>query len=51
MKRHFWLALSGLLILAIAGCGTIKGIGEDIGTVGRWLSRGSDNVKNVPPAK
>jgi len=45
MKKIYLLVFSGLLLLAMAGCGTIKGIGQDISTVGHWLTRGSDNAK------
>ena len=45
MKRTCLLALCGLLIVTIAGCGTIRGLGDDISTVGKWLIKGSDAVQ------
>jgi predicted small secreted protein len=48
MNKICLLVFSGLLLLAMAGCGTIKGIGQDIGTLGHWLTRGSDTVKTAP---
>ncbi|MCK5214310.1 MAG: hypothetical protein KAR05_03040 [Candidatus Omnitrophica bacterium] len=41
MKNIFLIAL----LFCLTGCGTIKGLGEDISTVGGWLSRGSDHVQ------
>ena len=48
---------SSIAILALAvsalGCHTIKGVGDDVSTVGGWISGGSDHVKesikNNPP--
>ena len=45
MKKACLFILSGLLILSIAGCSTIKGLGNDISTLGSWLTKGSDAVK------
>lgn len=45
MKRAWLAILCGLLILTAVGCGTVKGVGEDIATVGKWLTRSSDSVK------
>ena len=45
MKKVCFFVVSGLLILAIAGCGTIKGMGDDISTLGGWLTKGSEAVK------
>jgi len=44
MKKVYALILCGLLMLTTVGCGTIKGLGEDISTVGRWLIKGSDTA-------
>jgi predicted small secreted protein len=51
MKRIYLIVLGGLLALSIAGCGTIKGMGEDVSTVGHWLTRGSDTVKSPDTVK
>ena len=45
MKKICFYVLCVLLILSIAGCGTIKGMGDDISTLGGWLIKGSDAVK------
>jgi len=39
------LMVSVLLMLCVVGCGTIKGLGEDISAVGGWFSRGSESVQ------
>ena len=49
--------LMGILMLgfmgSLYGCGTIQGIGEDIGTVGSWITNSSEHVeesiKKNPP--
>lgn len=51
MKKICLFVLGGLLALSIAGCGTIKGMGEDVSTVGRWLTKGSDTVKSPDTVK
>jgi len=30
-----------MLLLTAVGCGTIKGIGEDVSAFGGWMTRGS----------
>ena len=45
MEKIYLSVLCGLLILAMAGCGTIRGLGEDLNAVGKWLIKGSDTVK------
>jgi predicted small secreted protein len=44
MKKGYLMLLCGLLLLSAVGCGTVKGIGEDISTVGKWLTRSSNTV-------
>ncbi len=44
MRKLTWIA-SVFLLAAMAGCGTIKGLGEDISAVGGWFSRGSEHVQ------
>jgi predicted small secreted protein len=39
MKKIGMLALTGLLVMMFAGCGTVKGFGDDISTVGHWITR------------
>jgi predicted small secreted protein len=50
MKKACLFVLCGFLMLTLVGCGTIKGLGEDISTVGRWLIKGSD-AATEPAAK
>jgi len=43
------MVLAGIclvLVVACIGCNTIRGVGEDLGTVGGWVVKGSDNVKD-----
>ena len=44
MKRACFSVLCILLLISIVGCSTIKGLGDDIATVGKWLMKGSDAV-------
>lgn len=45
MKKFIVLGVSIILMAAITGCGTVKGIGEDLSAVGGWLTKGSDKAK------
>jgi len=45
MSRALLAGICVFLMVASIGCSTIKGVGEDIGSVGGWLSKGSDNVR------
>lgn len=45
MSRTLLAGICVFLMVASIGCSTIKGVGEDIGSVGGWLSKGSDNVR------
>ncbi len=45
MKEIILIVLCGVFTLTVVGCGTIKGVGEDIRAVGGWFMKGSDNVK------
>jgi predicted small secreted protein len=45
MKKFVLFVLAGLLLTTVIGCGTVKGIGEDVTTIGNWLTRGSDRAK------
>lgn len=46
MKKITLLGLAVLLVLAVAGCNTVKGFGDDISTVGHWFTRGADRATN-----
>jgi predicted small secreted protein len=44
MKKITLFVLTGLLVMTVVGCGTVKGFGDDISTVGRWLTKGSNSA-------
>ena len=46
MNKLLLTAVCLMFTVTLVGCGTIKGIGEEIGTVGGWLVKGSDNVQD-----
>jgi predicted small secreted protein len=45
MKRVFLAGVCLVLMAMSVGCSTIRGVGEDLGTVGGWVKTGSDRVK------
>lgn len=45
MKKVTVILLCAFLVGILSGCGTIKGVGEDIKAVGGWLTKSSDEVK------
>jgi predicted small secreted protein len=53
MNKLILSAVTLMVVVSFYGCGTIKGIGNDVGTVGGWISNGSEHVeesiKNNPP--
>ena len=44
MKRIYLLILAGFIIVTAFGCGTVKGFGDDISTVGHWFTRAADRA-------
>ena len=46
MKRFNLILICAAFALTAAGCGTIRGVGEDVSTVGGWFVKGSDGVKD-----
>ncbi len=40
-------SLCCVLLLTFGACSTVKGLGDDISTVGHWFVKGSDKVKNA----
>jgi predicted small secreted protein len=46
MKKICLFVLVGLLLTTLVGCGTVKGVGEDVTTLGHWLTRGADKANN-----
>jgi len=45
MKKSLSIILLLMFVATVTGCGTIRGVGEDIRGVGNWLTKGSDNVR------
>ena len=45
MKKISLSILCGAIMITAVGCGSIKGLGDDITAVGGWFSRGAQNVK------
>jgi len=45
MNKALLAVICLVLMIVSVGCSTVKGIGEDLSTVGGWVTRGSDNVK------
>jgi len=45
MSRALLAGVCIFLMVASIGCSTIKGIGEDLGTIGGWVTSGSDSVR------
>ncbi len=39
MKIIVMFVLAGMLAMTVVGCGTVRGFGDDISTVGRWITR------------
>ena len=51
MKKMILLLLLALVATTIIGCSTIKGMGEDISTLGDWLTRGSEKATSPKTTK
>ncbi|HLF18759.1 MAG TPA: entericidin EcnA/B family protein [Candidatus Omnitrophota bacterium] len=53
MRKVILGVLTLALMGSLYGCNTIKGIGDDVKTVGGWISSGSEHVeesiKKNPP--
>ena len=45
MNKMLLAGICLMLMVASVGCGTIKGVGEDLSTIGGWVTKGSDNVR------
>ena len=45
MKKAILAGICLSLMVVSVACSTIRGVGEDIGAVGGWLTKGSDNVR------
>ena len=45
MKKTLLFGLCIMLAVVVAGCSTIKGLGEDVSVVGGWLTRGSEKAQ------
>ena len=46
MKKFALGVICLMLTVVCIGCNTIKGLGEDVSTVGGWVTKGADNVEN-----
>lgn len=45
--KNLIIVMTGIVALgALTGCGTIRGIGEDISGIGQFISKGSDKVQD-----
>lgn len=51
MKKPYVLVLVSVLLLVMAGCETIKGIGKDVSAVGGWMTRGAETAQNPEAGK
>lgn len=53
MKRAVLSIALLALMASIYGCSTVRGLGNDVATVGGWITKGSDHVeesvKKNPP--
>jgi len=53
MRRTILRVVTLTFIVSLYGCSTIKGIGEDVKTLGGWITSGSEHVeesiKKNPP--
>lgn len=45
MKRMMLAGICLVLMVAGIGCNTIRGLGEDVSTVGGWVVKGADKVE------
>ncbi len=45
MKKIGLAVICLMLAIVVTGCSTIRGVGEDLGTIGGWVTKGSDNVR------
>ena len=47
MKRMLLAGICLVLAVASIGCNTIRGLGEDVSTIGGWVVKGADNVQEA----
>ena len=45
MKKMVLAGICLVLAVVCIGCNTIRGLGEDVSTVGGWVVQGVDNVQ------
>ncbi len=43
--NHFVAAYVTTLLLALAACNTVEGVGQDVNSAGRAVERSADNAK------
>ena len=46
MKKMVLAMTCLVLTVACIGCNTIRGLGEDVSSVGGWVVKGADNVEH-----
>jgi len=46
MNKVLLMVVCLSLAVVSVGCSTVKGVGEDISTIGGWLKKGSDDLRN-----
>lgn len=47
MKKVLLFVLCAMCAVMFSACSTVKGLGDDIQTVGHWFVKGSDKVQNA----
>ncbi len=45
MKKAILGLFACAFLISLAGCSTVKGLGEDVSTVGGWITKGSEHVE------
>ena len=51
MRKFYLYSLCGLILLTVAGCNTIKGLGKDFDAIGGWIIKGSEKAKEAVTKK
>ena len=53
MNRTVLGFITLLAVVGMTGCSMVKGLGEDVSTVGNWITKGSthveESIKKNPP--
>lgn len=51
MRKFYRYFLCGLILLTVAGCETVKGLGKDFDAMGGWVIKGSEKAKEAVTKK